>query len=423
MARRSLLVSAALIAGLAPLSVASAAPKAQRTTISTKVINGDTVVKEATITATTFSHAGPYAVGIDAFSYPVPATTLTPSGYTTTADCWYPSTKTTGKALIYNVENELPPTIAFIVSKNPAAASAATYSTQGVVGLPAAAGTFPLVLFSHGFASFKEQSSFLMAHLAQWGFVACAPDHAGRDLSAELDATINATPPTTDPNADVQDLVALRGYLAGGKVTPLKGHVDGNHVVVMGHSAGGSAAERLASWGTAQGASGQSDWIKGWVSMAGESSPTAKQTLAPFTTVPVQPGLVIAGQNDTVVPAAGLATAFTELTAPSNFLELASAGHNAYDEICEIGNGDGGIIAIAKDLGISVPAQLVPLATDGCSAPDVAPTADRPLLDQVTVAAARHFLGFDASTAGFAKPTTLQAAYPNLITTEYPNAG
>jgi predicted dienelactone hydrolase len=46
-------------------------------------------------------------------------------------------------------------------------------------GAAPAAGAFPLVVFSHGNSGLRHQSTFLMTHLASWGFVVAAPDHAG----------------------------------------------------------------------------------------------------------------------------------------------------------------------------------------------------------------------------------------------------
>ena len=49
---------------------------------------------------------------------------------------------------------------------------------------PVADGPFPVVLYSHGFASYPEYSAQHLAHLASWGFVTAAPDHTSRDLAA-----------------------------------------------------------------------------------------------------------------------------------------------------------------------------------------------------------------------------------------------
>ena len=43
---------------------------------------------------------------------------------------------------------------------------------------PAGGEPYPLVLFSHGVSSCKDQSSYLMEALAEHGFLVAAPDHA-----------------------------------------------------------------------------------------------------------------------------------------------------------------------------------------------------------------------------------------------------
>ncbi len=375
--------------------------------ISTTKVNGDTVVKVTNLGPTTFSGNGPYHAGIVSFSYAVPKTTLTPAGYSTMASCWYPTTAN-GTNVIYNVKSELPPAIAFIVSQNPAAATAATYSTGAISKAAVATGVFPLVLFSHGFSGFRYQSSTLTSHMATWGFVVCAPDHPGRDLASQLDATIGARPPTTDPNADVQDLIALRNYLSANKVPALKGHVDVKHVIAWGHSAGGSASERLASWGTTQ----PVNWVKGFIGMAGMSNLSWSSTVAPYNAMPTEPGLVIAGDNDNVVPAAGLQTAFAALTGTKYFAEMANAGHNVYSDICVIGAGNGGILAIAAALGVAVPTNVATLAVDGCKSPNQPVTNSWPAINELTVGAARNFLGFDRSTVAF---TNLHPSFPTTV--------
>ena len=76
------------------------------------------------------------------------------------------------------------------------------FTTEGSPGLPAAEGRFPLVLFSHGFASFRTQSSFLTTHLASWGFVVISPDYIERGLGG-----LSASPGV--PNRSETDVVAL----------------------------------------------------------------------------------------------------------------------------------------------------------------------------------------------------------------------
>ncbi len=47
-------------------------------------------------------------------------------------------------------------------------------------------GPCPLIVFSHGNSGYRQQSSFLMTHLARAGFVVAAPDHLGNTFSEML---------------------------------------------------------------------------------------------------------------------------------------------------------------------------------------------------------------------------------------------
>jgi len=404
---KSVIASVGVLAmSIAPVGASSPKPIKAPATVK---VGGTTFVKVSAATATSFQGAGPYHVGITTFDEKVAGTTLTPAGYTTKVDCWYP-TLASGASSIYNMSQWLPGPIAFIVNNNPAAKTIATYSTGGIAKAVAAPGKFPLVVFSHGYGGFRDQSAGITSHLASWGFVVCAPDHLGRNLTAQLDSTVNLTPPTTDPNADVNDLVTLQAQLAANKIAALKNHVDATRVIALGHSAGGSASERLASYATSLGTAGS--WLKGWIGMAGMSKLIWSQAAPPYNLVPTQPGYVISGDNDATVPTATLQTAFAGLTAKSSLTVLSVAGHNVFSDICVIGAGSGGILAIAKALNVPVPDNLATLATDGCKSPNRPVLDDLPVIGQITVAAARAMNGQDVG-----RPTTtgLVAAYPGIV--------
>jgi dienelactone hydrolase len=395
-----------LAIGVAPAGASGAKTIKAPATVTVK---GTTFVKVTSPSAASFKGAGPYHVGILTFDEKVAGTTLTPAGYTTKVDCWYP-TLANGTSSIYNMSQWLPGPIAFIVNNNPAAKTIATYPTGGISKAAVAPGKFPLVLFSHGYGGFRDQSAGITSHLASWGFVVCAPDHLGRNLTAQLDPTVGLTPPTTDPNADVNDLVTLQAQLKANKVSALKGHVDVARVIALGHSAGGSASERLASYATSLKTNGT--WLKGWIGMAGMSNLSWSNTVAPFNQVPAQPGYVLSGDNDATVPTTSLQTAFASLTAKSTMTVLSGAGHNVFSDICVIGSGSGGILAIARALNVSVPDNLATLATDGCKTPNRPVLDDLGVIGQITVAAARSMNGQDVG-----RPTTtgLSAAFPGLV--------
>lgn len=404
--RSSIAALSLLGVAVIPATAGAAKPIKAPATVSVK---GTTFVKVTAANNKSYQGPGPYHVGITTFDLAVAPTTLTPAGYTTKVDCWYP-TLAVGSSSIYNMSSWLPAPIAFIVKNNPAAKDIATYPTSGIAKAPFAPGKFPLVEFSHGYGGFRDQSAAITAHLASWGFVVCAPDHLGRNLTAQLDPTVSLTPPTTDPNADVNDLATLQAQMAASKVPVLKGHVDATRVVALGHSAGGSASERFASYAASLNAKGT--FLKGWIGMAGMSKLNWSQTIAPYNTIPTQPGYVISGDHDITVPTSSLQTAFSGLTAPSTMTVLTDAGHNVFSDICVIGAGSGGILAIAKALNVSVPDNLANLATDGCKTPNRPVLDDLGVIGQITVAAARAMNGQDAG-----RPTTtgLVAGYPGLV--------
>ena len=69
-------------------------------------------------------------------------------------------------------------------------------------------GPFPLVLFSHGFAGYRLQSTFLTTHLASWGFVVATVEHPYRNLTAVFgDLSAFADTIGTDRSPDVEQLL------------------------------------------------------------------------------------------------------------------------------------------------------------------------------------------------------------------------
>jgi hypothetical protein len=77
-----------------------------------------------------------------------------------------------------------------------------------------------------------------------------------------------------------------------------------------------------------------------------------------------------------------------------------------------VGSSQGGLLSIAAVLHVPVPASLVPLASDGCQAPDLPPPQGWPVIRQAVTAQLRHAFGFDPSAAGLAG---LGAAYPRAV--------
>lgn len=306
----------------------------------------DTATESTTTTldpvaaARTYAEAGPFPVGV---------TTLElPSG--PSVEVWYPAVEGTDGTVTYDVRDFTPPAIRDILTGD----AEATFTHDGARDVDVADGTFPVVLFSHGFTGMRLQSSFLTSHLASHGMVVVAPDHPSRDLTNVLGGT--ASGDRDESVADLLgalDLITEEGDTAGGR---FEGRIDASRVAALGHSAGG---------GTILGAA-LDERVDGYVSMAagGPEDP------ADFPDVP---SFFLAGTEDQVVTAAERTRpAFEAAPAPSWYWELAEVGHNGFDDFCTFGNGTG-IIGVAEASGLGglldAQPQLRALGEDGCVPP------------------------------------------------------
>lgn len=344
---------------------------------------------------TTFSEAGPYAVG--------ERTMRLPSG--AKVEVWYPTTRwaVKGKEIAtYDVVSWLPASLKSLVPKG----ESVTYPSGGVRGVPVRHGRYPLVVFSHGYAGFRDQSSFLTSAIASWGFVVAAPDHAGRDLTKVLSFS------GTDSSRDVPDLRATIRLVdqKNQEKKPqkpkhsskgwLRHHVDLTRIGAVGHSAGGRAVEDLAAL---------DQRVDTFIGMAGASAGALEEGAV----VPDQPGLILAGSADGIVSLDKLESAYGAMASPKRFVVIGDAGHLAFSDLCEVGASDGGLLAIGELLGIPIPEQLYPLATDGCLEPDLEPTLAWPAIRQVVIAQLRRQLRVDRSDAAL---TGLTDAFPGIVT-------
>ena len=380
--------------GLPRRTPAQAAQAAQKDAVAgTEVVRGDTVPTVAHLGPHSFTAPGPLGVG---------ETTLTLPTDGAPVEVWYPATKQSvaGKPEgTYDVADWLPPALKKLVP----AGYAVTYPSGGVRGVPAAPGRYPLVVFSHGYAGFRDQSTFLTARLASWGFIVAAPDHYSRDLTEVLGGPTGATAKTTD----VQDLKAtialMRAQNASG-TSPFHRHVDLSLIGAVGHSAGGAAVEALAA---------TDPQVKTFIGLAGATVGAFGATKSgPDSIVPHQPALLMSGTSDHVVSDTSMIKAYGRLHDPKRLVLLRGAGHLVFADLCEIGSSQGGLLSIAAVLHVPVPASLVPLASDGCSPPDLAPPLAWPVIRQAVTAQLRHAFGFDSSTAGLAG---LATAYPKVV--------
>lgn len=184
-----------------------------------------------------------------------------------------------------------------------------------------AAGTWPLVLFSHGYGGIRFQSYFLTEHLASHGFVVASPDHPGNTLTdfAQLGNENAATQSSIDRPLDmIFTLDKAIGNQLGVTIDPMR-------VSATGHSFGAWTALELAR---------RDPRIKLVFPMA----PGFRNgSTADFVATLARPLLLIGGSLDeTCEFPANQQAPYMIAQTPKFLLEIMNAGHLDFSNLCEV---------------------------------------------------------------------------------------
>ncbi len=140
-------------------------------------------------------------------------------------------------------------------------------SAHAVPSAPSLPGTFPVILYSHGWTGFRAIAVNQMEMMASHGYIVIAPDHTYAAITTRFpDGEVvafdpEALPPEETVEADVyadkavqlvdtftDDLVGVVDALTLGGTGPfaeLASHVDLGRIGAYGHSTGGGAALRF----------------------------------------------------------------------------------------------------------------------------------------------------------------------------------
>jgi len=330
--------------------------------------------------ATAYTRPGPYPVGVTSY--------VLEGG--NEVEVWYPAVATTTGSDSYDVRDFVPPAIRDLLTAD----VPAVFTYPAGRDAEAADGSFPVVLFSHGFSGFRFQSTFLTAHLASWGMIVAAPDHWSRDLFHTLSTPIG------DRASAVTELLATLDLVTAENAKPdslLAERVDTERVIALGHSAGGGTVVQAAF----------DDRVDGYISMAsGVISLSGSDENAPPTTaeLPAKPSFFIAGALDQVVSAEDVTRASYELVpGPSLLWIIEGVGHNGFDDFCTLGGGTG-IIGVAEASGLGplleAQPQLRRLGEDGCLPPAEPVEIGFPMIRHAITAQLRAWFGDDAEAIG-----------------------
>lgn len=337
-----------------------------------------------------FRDRGPYEVGV---------TTLELSDRS--VEVWYPAEDGAGEGqepATYSQLDALPPDLAAAApgllpaDVPPSVLDVEMTDTfRDVAASPD--GPFPLVLFSHGFGSYRLDASALVRGLASWGFVVAAPDHIERNRGALLTGQV-----VRDPAKDVSvlmDTIALVGD-AGGE---LDGLTDTEQVAAVGHSAGGRAALSALS-------EPQVDVAIGWAA-AGRADVPA----------PDKPSMNIAALVDVLIPIEEIEQTHEGLAPPKRFVVIEGAGHNSFTDICLSVKGGTDLIGLAQRIGLAIPDNLADGGRDGCEEGSIDTREGWEITQHFTVAQLREAFGVDDGT-GLGQGVTEQFDAPIEYTQE-----
>jgi alpha-beta hydrolase superfamily lysophospholipase len=417
---RRTLALAAIIGALALLAAAcGSSSKSADAGGTATTVAADAAGPDAATPA--YENAGPYVAGV---------TTLDLDGRK--VEVWYPADKgaEAGKPKdVFRISTLLPDNLKSIIPDN----LDPKYETDAYRDITAStAGPFPVVLFSHGFSAYPTMYAFLLTHLASWGFVVVAPDHNERGLLAGVTGCVK-------PADDAAVLLAARDLAVQKSNDPssvLHGTIDPSKVATMGHSAGAAAAVKtaqdpsvatfIALDGGGVGGSSSSGTTPttrdgGCIvqatttTTAGDATTTT--TAIPADQIPNKPGMLITGGNDQVIPLARLQPFYDQMAAPKRLVVIDGAGHNSVTDICLIGADQGGLLAIAAKVGITVPDTLGRLFNDGCATDEGYPAVKQvwEVPRHFVVAQLRYVFGIDPQPVGLGPG--IATAFPPLTLT------
>lgn len=197
-----------------------------------------------------------------------------------------------------------------------------------------AAGTFPLVLFSHGNGGIRFQSFFFAAHLASHGYIVVSPDHHGNtfiDMSSGVVDPISSTNRPLDISFLIDTFVTFNGDTGNF----FEGAIDTNAIGMSGHSFGGYTTFALAG-----GAFPTGTFTDPRIKAIFPQAPAAGAFPDAFFSTISVPTLIVGGSIDETTPFDGnQQRPFDNLPSGAAIVGLAKivdGGHFTFSDFCEV---------------------------------------------------------------------------------------
>lgn len=282
-------------------------------------------------------------------------------------EIWYPATQDTkGKpGTVYDIKP------VFTEAQQAAIGDVPKLETDAVRDAPIASehGPFPLVMFSHGQAAIRWQSTYLTVLLASHGYIVASPDHEGGTLYDVVRGKLAAVTEGLDNRPlDIRYIVNRLSRLPAGD--PLQGMVDISRLGVAGHSFGALTSMRVTVI---------DDRVKAIVPQT-----PVEQDLAyvGYSNPPSVPIMLQGSKLDRTLPyEKNTLSCWDAAKKPRWLLALEAGGHFTYSDLCQF---DLASIADRVQLDI-MGADVKKVLEDGCG--PMAPPASvaLPLISHFTV--------------------------------------
>jgi predicted dienelactone hydrolase len=197
-----------------------------------------------------------------------------------------------------------------------------------------AAGSFPLVVFSHGNNGIRIQSFFFAGHLASHGYIVVAADHHGNTFPDTLASIVDPDPAVNRPldmSFVIDEFTTLNADVGGF----FEGAIDLAKIGASGHSFGGYTSLALAG-----GSFGLGTFTDPRVSAVFPQAPTVLPfTAAYFPTITI-PTLIVGGTIDETTPfETDQQFPFDNMVPGASVVGLAEvdqAGHFTFSSFCEV---------------------------------------------------------------------------------------
>ena len=285
------------------------------------------------VSAAAYEAAGPAAVGVLTTS-----ATDSARGRTLPIEVWYPIESSGPASAVIDFETDPDQRAALSSLLDAAPEACVAKTTASSRDAAAAAGEYPLVLYSHCYACTRWSAHAVMERLASHGFIVVAPDHIGDTLLDRLDGS---PAPLDNELVDVReaDIRFLLDRVLGGDVLPDGISANAAQVGMLGHSIGSVTAGRVAQ---------NDSRIAAVVGLAAPMENILYGEVS-IEAIEVPLGLLVANEDNSITEAGNffIRENFSKANTPAYKMEVVDAGHwsvtniAGLDEFFAPGCGDG----------------------------------------------------------------------------------